>query len=72
METYAAIRLAIDNWRWAGVPIYIRTGKAMAVTSTEVLVEFRLPPRDTFGESYDPVAAMCASASAPTWSSPWV
>ncbi len=54
VETYAAVRLAIDNWRWAGVPIYIRTGKAMAVTSTEVLVEFRLPPRDTFGEAIDP------------------
>ncbi len=54
VETYAAVRLAIDNWRWAGVPIYIRTGKAMAVTSTEVLVEFRLPPRDTFGEIVDP------------------
>jgi glucose-6-phosphate 1-dehydrogenase len=54
VETYAAVRLAIDNWRWAGVPIYIRTGKAMAVTCTEVLVEFRLPPRDTFREGTEP------------------
>lgn len=50
VETYAAVKLSIDNWRWAGVPIYIRTGKAMPVTSTEVFMEFRLPPRNVFGE----------------------
>jgi glucose-6-phosphate 1-dehydrogenase len=50
VETYVAIRLAIDNWRWAGVPIFIRAGKKMALSSTEVVVEFKRPPRETFGE----------------------
>jgi len=50
VETFVAVRLSIDNWRWAGVPIYIRAGKKLAVTSTEVVVEFKRPPRETFGE----------------------
>ncbi len=50
VETYAALRLSIDTWRWAGVPIYIRSGKYLAVTSTEVFVEFKAPPRQTFSE----------------------
>ena len=50
VETFVAARLAIDSWRWAGVPIYIRAGKRLAVTATEVLVEFKRPPRETFGE----------------------
>ena len=44
-ETYAALRLEIDNWRWAGVPWFIRTGKRLPVTQTEVRVVFRRPPR---------------------------
>ena len=43
-ETYAALRLEIDNWRWAGVPFYIRTGKKLPVTQTELRVVFREPP----------------------------
>jgi glucose-6-phosphate 1-dehydrogenase len=50
VETFVAIRLAVETWRWAGVPFYIRTGKRMAVTATEVLVELKRPPRDVFGE----------------------
>jgi glucose-6-phosphate 1-dehydrogenase len=50
VETYAAIKLSIDTWRWAGVPIYIRTGKNLAVTCSEVFVEFKEPPRHTFAE----------------------
>jgi glucose-6-phosphate 1-dehydrogenase len=50
VETYAAARLAIDTWRWAGVPFYIRAGKRLPVTATEVLVEFRRPPLEVFGE----------------------
>jgi glucose-6-phosphate 1-dehydrogenase len=50
VETFVAVKLAIDNWRWAGVPIFIRCGKKLATTSTEVFVEFRRPPRETFGE----------------------
>jgi glucose-6-phosphate 1-dehydrogenase len=50
VETFVAIKLAIDNWRWAGVPIYIRAGKELPVTAAEVIVEFKRPPRETFGE----------------------
>ena len=50
VETYIAVRLFIESWRWEGVPIYIRTGKNLPVTATEVSVEFRRPPRETFGE----------------------
>jgi len=49
VETYVAIRLTSDSWRWAGVPIVIRAGKCMTVTATEVTVRFRHPPRDIFG-----------------------
>jgi glucose-6-phosphate 1-dehydrogenase len=47
-ETYAAIRLAADSWRWDGVPILIRAGKCLPVTATEVSVKFRRPPYDAF------------------------
>jgi glucose-6-phosphate 1-dehydrogenase len=48
-ETYVAVRLALDLWRWAGVPILIRAGKAMPVTATEVSIRFHRPPHDIFG-----------------------
>ncbi len=44
VETFAAIRFAIDSWRWKGVPFYVRAGKCLPVTATEVLVRFRQPP----------------------------
>jgi glucose-6-phosphate 1-dehydrogenase len=44
VETYAAIRLRIESWRWQGVPFYIRTGKCLPVTCTEVVVRLRQPP----------------------------
>jgi glucose-6-phosphate 1-dehydrogenase len=44
-ETYAALRLEIDNWRWAGVPFFIRTGKRLPVTQTELRLVFKHPPR---------------------------
>jgi glucose-6-phosphate 1-dehydrogenase len=44
-ETYAAMRLTIDNWRWEGVPFFIRTGKHLPVTQTELRLIFRQPPR---------------------------
>jgi glucose-6-phosphate 1-dehydrogenase len=50
VETFVAIRLHIDSWRWAGVPIYIRAGKMLPVTCTEATVQFKRPPRETFGE----------------------
>src|SRR5215212_8671672 len=48
-ETYAALRLDIDNWRWSGVPFFIRTGKRLPVTQTELRVVFKQPPRLGFG-----------------------
>jgi len=48
-ETYAALRLDIENWRWAGVPFFIRTGKLLAATQTEVRLVFKRPPRLGFG-----------------------
>jgi glucose-6-phosphate 1-dehydrogenase len=53
-ETFVALRLNIDSWRWAGVPFVIRTGKALAATSTEVLVEFKNPPRLFFADPSQP------------------
>jgi glucose-6-phosphate 1-dehydrogenase len=43
-ETYVALKLQIDNWRWAGVPFYLRTGKALAQRTTEIVVQFRRTP----------------------------
>jgi glucose-6-phosphate 1-dehydrogenase len=54
-ETYVALKLMIDNWRWAGVPFYLRTGKALAERRTEILIQFKQAPlalfRDTPVES---------------------
>ncbi len=44
IETYAAMKLSVDNWRWAGVPIYLRAGKRLTRRATEVAVTFRQPP----------------------------
>ena len=48
-ETYAALRLDIDNWRWSGVPFFIRTGKRLPVVQTEIRLVFKNPPRIAFG-----------------------
>jgi glucose-6-phosphate 1-dehydrogenase len=50
-ETYAALRLELDSWRWAGVPFFIRTGKDLATTQTELRLLFRHPPRLHFVRS---------------------
>jgi glucose-6-phosphate 1-dehydrogenase len=50
VETFVALRLAIDTWRWAGVPIFIRAGKELPVTAAEITVEFKRPPFEIFGE----------------------
>ena len=50
VETFAAVRLEVDNWRWAGVPFVIRAGKCLPVNCTEVLVELKAPPCSVFGE----------------------
>jgi glucose-6-phosphate 1-dehydrogenase len=49
--TYAALRLYLDNWRWQGVPFYLRTGKAMADKATEIVVQFKSSPYLMFSES---------------------
>jgi len=48
VETFAAMRLGIESWRWAGVPFYVRAGKSLATSATEVVVEFKRPPRLLF------------------------
>lgn len=48
-ETYVAMKVYIDNWRWAGVPMYLRTGKHLPKRYTEIAVEFNLPPLSLFG-----------------------
>jgi glucose-6-phosphate 1-dehydrogenase len=50
VETFAALRMWVDTWRWGRVPFYIRAGKCLPVTATEVLVEFKRPPFDLFDE----------------------
>ena len=50
VETFAALRLHVDSWRWAGVPFYVRAGKKLAATATEVVVEFREPPKLLFAD----------------------
>jgi glucose-6-phosphate 1-dehydrogenase len=50
VETYAALRLEIDSWRWSGVPFYLRAGKCLPVTGTEVVVDLKPPPTHVFGE----------------------
>ncbi|HEY0767937.1 MAG TPA: glucose-6-phosphate dehydrogenase [Steroidobacteraceae bacterium] len=50
VETYAALALAVDSWRWSGVPFYLRAGKCLPVTATEVVVDLRPPPVNVFGE----------------------
>ena len=49
VETYAAAKLWVDNWRWAGVPFYLRTGKHLARRVTEIVVRFKSPPLSLFG-----------------------
>jgi glucose-6-phosphate 1-dehydrogenase len=50
VETYAALRLSIDSWRWNGVPFYLRAGKNLPVTATEVVVDLKAPPARVFGD----------------------
>jgi glucose-6-phosphate 1-dehydrogenase len=78
VETFAAVRLHLDMWRWAGVPFYIRAGKSLPVTATEVIVELKRPPQNVFGEhglghpdhyrfrlGPDVVMALCARTKRP-------
>jgi glucose-6-phosphate 1-dehydrogenase len=51
VKTFCALRLFIDSWRWAGVPWYLRSGKFLATTAAEVLVELKSPPQRLFDDS---------------------
>ncbi|HEX6243052.1 MAG TPA: glucose-6-phosphate dehydrogenase [Polyangiales bacterium] len=53
VETYAAVELSVGSWRWDGVPFYLRTGKALATTATEVLVKLRRPPLMTIAGEHN-------------------
>jgi len=55
VETFAALRLHIDTWRWAGVPFYLRAGKCLPVTATEVIVNLKPPPLPVFGAAQAPL-----------------
>ncbi len=52
VETYCALRLFIDSWRWQGVPWYLRSGKCLATSAAEVLVELKTPPQRLFEDSW--------------------
>ena len=56
-ETFVAVRLAVDSWRWAGVPIVIRAGKTLPVTATEVTVRFHHRPATCSGSTRSPQRA---------------
>jgi glucose-6-phosphate 1-dehydrogenase len=53
VETFAAVRVHVDSWRWEGVPFYIRAGKSLPITTTEVMVRLRRPPQRVFPEETD-------------------
>ena len=53
-ETFVALKVEVQNWRWADVPFYLRTGKRMARRATEIAIQFKLPPLMLFGESATP------------------
>lgn len=53
VETFAAVRVFVDSWRWQGVPFYIRAGKNLPVHITEVVVRLKRPPLDAFGEDLE-------------------
>jgi glucose-6-phosphate 1-dehydrogenase len=55
-ETFVAMKLSLDNWRWAGVPFYLRTGKRMARKTSEIVVQFKPVPHSIFGEGATLVA----------------
>ncbi|HLB44654.1 MAG TPA: glucose-6-phosphate dehydrogenase, partial [Candidatus Limnocylindrales bacterium] len=54
VETFVALKLEVQNWRWADVPFYLRTGKRMPRRATEIAIQYKLPPLMLFGESATP------------------
>jgi glucose-6-phosphate 1-dehydrogenase len=51
-ETFVALKVEIDNWRWAGVPFYLRTGKRLPTKASEVVIYFKRQPHNLFGDSF--------------------
>ena len=70
VETFAALQLNVDSWRWKGVPFYIRAGKWLPVTCTEITVRFRKPP--TMFPRYSPRRIISGSGSVPKMRPPLV
>ncbi len=66
MATYAALRLFVDSWRWEGVPFYVRAGKSMKKTLTEVVVELKNPPQVVFSEPTPSMGNIVRFRLAPT------
>ncbi len=68
VETFCALQLFIDSWRWDGVPWYLRSGKFLPDTATEILVELKPPPQKLFADagSVTGVPTTFASGSRPT------
>jgi glucose-6-phosphate 1-dehydrogenase len=64
-QTYTALKLQIDNWRWASVPFYIRSGKRLAKSITEIAVHFKQPPYALFAGLADPSLAMPSQHTSP-------
>ncbi len=54
VETFAAMEMHLDSWRWSGVPFFVRAGKRLPITATEVMVELRRPPQAVFGDALPP------------------
>ena len=54
VETYCALRVHVDSWRWGGVPWYLRSGKSLALTACEVVVRLKPPPQNLFGDAAAP------------------
>ena len=63
MGTYAALRLSVDSWRWADVPFYVRAGKSLKMTVTEVFVELKTPPVVVFKDTVPKSATTSAFVS---------
>jgi len=56
-ETFVAVRVDIDNWRWAGVPFYLRTGKRMPAKQSEIIIQFKALPHNIFKDSFESLPA---------------
>jgi glucose-6-phosphate 1-dehydrogenase len=63
IATFGVVKLAVDNWRWQGVPFYLRSGKAMSCRTTQIVIQFRQPPHLLFAEKSTPAAPQMSPAN---------